>query len=105
MFSLITQPIDNTKLITLRETLHPMAASQFARGAAPASLPMDHMLLVLKRSGDQEAALETLLTEQLTALRPITINGLLRSNSATNSALRIKTFRKCILEELEPLSI
>src|ERR1700680_3401223 len=60
----ITDPIDNTQLTTMRGNVHPMAASQFDRGAAPASLQMDHMLLVLKRSPAQETALETLLAQQ-----------------------------------------
>ncbi|HEX4001190.1 MAG TPA: S53 family peptidase [Candidatus Acidoferrales bacterium] len=60
----ITQPIDNTKLTTLRGNTHPLARSEFDRGTAPASLPMDQMQLVLKHSPEQEHALETLLAQQ-----------------------------------------
>jgi subtilase family serine protease len=60
----ITQPVDETKLAVLRGNVNPMARRQFDRGAAPASLPMDHMQLVLQRSPQQEAALETLLAQQ-----------------------------------------
>ena len=41
-----------------------MARAEFDRGAAPASLPMEHMMLVLTRSAQQETALETLLAQQ-----------------------------------------
>jgi subtilase family serine protease len=62
--SRISAAVDNTKLTMLRGNTHPMARAEFDRGAAPASLPMDHMLLVLTRSPQQEAALETLLAQQ-----------------------------------------
>src|SRR5579871_4388073 len=62
--SLDTQPVDESKLVTLRGNTHPLARPQFDRGAAPDSLAMEHMLLVLKRSSEQEAALDTLLAEQ-----------------------------------------
>jgi len=62
--SLVTQGIDETKLTTLHGNTHPLARAEFDRGAAPASLAMDHMLLLLKRSSEQEAALETLLAQQ-----------------------------------------
>ena len=62
--SRISAAIDNTKLTTLGGNVHPMARSEFDRGAAAASLPMDHMQLVLTRSADQETALETLLARQ-----------------------------------------
>jgi subtilase family serine protease len=62
--SLITQGVDETKLAALRGNTHPLARAEFDRGAAPASLAMDHMLLVLKRSPEQDAALEALLAQQ-----------------------------------------
>lgn len=60
----ITQPINNGSLITLRGNTYPLAQLKFDRGAAPASLSMDHMQLVLKRSPQQEAAFDQLLSEQ-----------------------------------------
>ncbi len=48
--SRITAPIDDTKLTVLSGNTHPLARPQFDRGMAAASLPMEHMLLVLKRS-------------------------------------------------------
>jgi subtilase family serine protease len=62
--SLITQPVDETKLTVLRGNTHPMARAQYDKGAAPADLPMNHMRLVLKRSPEQESALEKLMAEQ-----------------------------------------
>ncbi len=61
---LITQAIDETKLTLLPGNTHPLARAEFDRGAAPANLGMQRMLLVLGRSAPQEAALETLLEEQ-----------------------------------------
>ena len=64
MRRLVTQPVDDTKLTMLRGNTHPLARAQYDQGAAPASLAMDHMLLVLKRSPEQQAALENLLAQQ-----------------------------------------
>lgn len=60
----IAQPIDNAKLTVLRGNTHPLARSEFDRGVAPASLPMDHMQLVLKRGPQQGQAFDKLLGEQ-----------------------------------------
>lgn len=60
----ITQAVNNSSLVVLRGNVHPLARPEYDRGPAPASLPMQHMLLVLKRSPQQEAALEELLAEQ-----------------------------------------
>jgi len=61
---LITQSVDDTNLTVLRGNTHPLARPEFDRGAAPPSLPTQRILLVLKRSSDQEAALEQLLESQ-----------------------------------------
>jgi subtilase family serine protease len=62
--SRITQAVDEAKLTTLKGNTYFLASAQYDRGAAPPSLPMDRMLLVLQRSPDQEAALELLLVQQ-----------------------------------------
>lgn len=62
--SLVTQPVDNNRLIILKGNVHPLARPEFDQGLAPDSLPMDRMLLVLKRSPQQEAALASLLAGQ-----------------------------------------
>jgi len=60
----ITAAINESQLTTLRGNTHPYARPQFDQGAAPDSLPMQRMLLVLKRSPAQEAALDTLMEQQ-----------------------------------------
>src|ERR1700690_1391832 len=62
--SLITQPIDEGKLVVLRGNTHPLARAKYDQGAAPGSLAMDRMMLVLKTTSAQGAALETLLAQQ-----------------------------------------
>jgi subtilase family serine protease len=60
----ITQPLDEAKLTILHGNTHPLARAQFDRGAAPFNLPMQRMQLLLKRSPEREAALETLMAQQ-----------------------------------------
>ncbi len=62
--ALITQPIEESKLTVLRGNTYPLALAKYDRGAAPASLPMQRMLLVLKRSPGVEASLVALLDQQ-----------------------------------------
>src|ERR1700730_9920552 len=61
---LITSSLEETQLTTLRGNKHPLARPEFDLGTAEASLPMKRMLLVLKRSPDQETALKKLLDDQ-----------------------------------------
>jgi len=60
----VTDRVDASQLSTLRGNTHPLARAQYDQGAAPADLPMNRIMLVLKRSPDQETALQSLLTEQ-----------------------------------------
>lgn len=60
----ITQPINETQLVRLEGNVHPLARREFDQGPVSDSTPMSRMLLVLARSPEQEAALETLLGEQ-----------------------------------------
>jgi subtilase family serine protease len=62
--TLITQPVNEAQLTVLKGNTHPLARPQFDLGTAPASLPMQRMLLVLKRSPEQEIALRKLLDDQ-----------------------------------------
>jgi hypothetical protein len=66
----IAAAVDDTKLTVLRGNTHPLARPQFDRGPAPASLPMQHMLLLLQRSPAQEAALESFMAAQLDRSSP-----------------------------------
>jgi hypothetical protein len=61
---LITEAIDETRRSVLKGNTHPLARRQFDLGTAPASLPMERMLLVLKRSPEQETVLRKLLDDQ-----------------------------------------
>ncbi len=60
----ITQPINEHVLRLLKGNTHPLAQPRFDQGEAPADLPMQRMLLVLKRSEVQEHALRHLLDAQ-----------------------------------------
>jgi uncharacterized protein (TIGR03437 family) len=60
----ITQAIDGTELFPLKGNTHPLAQAANDQGAAPPDLPMERMLLLLRRSPEQEAALKQLLEEQ-----------------------------------------
>jgi subtilase family serine protease len=68
--SRITQAIDPSKLTTLAGNTHPLAQAKFDRGAAPANLSMDRMIMVLKRGPEQEAALDAFMRQQLTKTSP-----------------------------------
>src|SRR5438270_8448346 len=61
---LITQLVDEAQLTTLKGNTHPLARAEFDLGTAPAELPMQRMLLVLKRGPDQEFSLRKLLDDQ-----------------------------------------
>src|SRR5580658_3641735 len=61
---LITQPVNEAQITVLRGNTHPLARPEFDLGTAPATLLMQRMLLVLKRSPEQESALEKLLDDQ-----------------------------------------
>jgi subtilase family serine protease len=67
---LITDRVDNARLTTLSGNTHPLARVQYDQGAAPPDLPMNRILLVLKRSADQESALQDLLLQQQVTSSP-----------------------------------
>lgn len=56
--------VQTSALVTLKGSVHPYARPQYDRGAVPDGTPAGHMLLVLKRSAEQQAALEALLAAQ-----------------------------------------
>ena len=92
--SRINGVVDEAKLTTLKHNTHPLALPQFDRGRAPATLPMNRMLLVLKRTPEQEDALRELLDAQQDKTNPrlAIISGSRRSNLENNSALPSRTF-------------
>jgi subtilase family serine protease len=52
--------VNETDLIQLAGNTHPLALSKFDQGPVSDSLPMEHMLLVLRRSPEQEVLLQQL---------------------------------------------
>src|SRR6266851_6279181 len=55
---------DNTARVTLSGNVHPLARAENSRGAVQDSLAMPRILLLLKRSDQQEAALQSLMEAQ-----------------------------------------
>ncbi len=53
----ILTEIDERVLTTLHGNVHPLAQPQYDRGRVSDSLPMEHMILLLQRSSEQEKAL------------------------------------------------
>jgi hypothetical protein len=62
--SQIVQPLDESKRVILKGNVHPLARAEFDSGPAPGDLSLDRMLLVLKRSPQQQADLQKLLDSQ-----------------------------------------
>ncbi|MGC2517266.1 MAG: Ig-like domain repeat protein, partial [Terriglobales bacterium] len=62
----IKGPIDERMRTVLRGNTHPLARPEFEVGTAQPGLPMERMLLVLKRSPERETALRQLLDNQQT---------------------------------------
>lgn len=60
----LVEPVNNAKRTRLAGNVHPLARAEFDRGAASPDLPMDRMLLVLKRSPEQQTELQKLLDDQ-----------------------------------------
>src|SRR5579875_1325680 len=62
--SRISGPISESSLVTLKGNVSPLAIAAYDRGAAPASLQLNQMHLVLKRTAAQQAALTQLIQAQ-----------------------------------------
>ncbi len=60
----ITQAIDETQLVPLKGNVHPLAQPEFDQGAVSDSMALNRMLLVLKRSVEQESLLMQLMVDQ-----------------------------------------
>jgi subtilase family serine protease len=72
----ITETVENAKRTTLKGNVHPLARPEFRQGPAPDSLPMNRMLLLLKRSDAQETVLRALLDSQQDKFSPTYHNWL-----------------------------
>jgi subtilase family serine protease len=60
---LITESIDESRLVTLWGNTRPEANAANDRGAVPGNFPMEHMLLQLRRSPEQELALAAFIDQ------------------------------------------
>jgi Pro-kumamolisin, activation domain/Bacterial Ig-like domain (group 3) len=69
--SLVTGKIDDRSLVALPGHVHPQVIGRFDGGQVSASMPLPHMVLVLKRSPEQEQALGTLLDQLHDAKSPM----------------------------------
>ena len=56
-------PIDNSQRVTLRGNTHPLAQPRYDHGAVVDSFPAERMLLLLKRSPEQETALRQFIED------------------------------------------
>jgi len=59
----ITSAVDMSHTVEAKGSVHPFAKPEFDRGAVPDEMPMGYMKLVLRRSADQEAALQQFLSD------------------------------------------
>jgi hypothetical protein len=66
----IMHAVDPLKMVALRGNTHPLARSEYDRGAVSDSMPMSRVLLLLQRSPDQEQALQQLLEQQQSKASP-----------------------------------
>lgn len=60
----IIQAVDEKNLVVLKGNVHPLARLEFDQGAVSDGKPLNRMLLLLRRSPEQEAALQKLLDNQ-----------------------------------------
>lgn len=54
---LVTQPVDEDHRVVLRGNVHPLAQTRYDQGAVPAAMPASRLMLLLKHSPTQAAAL------------------------------------------------
>jgi hypothetical protein len=68
--SRVTLPLNESARVVLNGGVHPLARPQFDSGIAATNLPMEDVLLLLRRSPQQETALQDLLKSQQTKSSP-----------------------------------
>lgn len=62
--SRVLVPVDETRLVRLAGNTHPQARAEFDQGPADPQRMMDRIMLVLRRSPEQESALDEFMAEQ-----------------------------------------
>jgi subtilase family serine protease len=60
----VVEAVDDARRTTLSGNVHPLVRAEFDHGTVTESLPMGRILLLLKRSDEQEAALQDTLAKQ-----------------------------------------
>ncbi|WP_348260976.1 protease pro-enzyme activation domain-containing protein [Telmatobacter sp. DSM 110680] len=68
--SQIAAPVDEARLARLHGNTHPNARAEFDKGRDDGQLPMERMILVLKRGSKQDAALKAFMARQLDPTSP-----------------------------------
>lgn len=64
-------PVDESRTVTLAGNVHPLVRSSLDEGAADAAVHLDHMILLLKASPAQQAALDDLVEQQQDPQSPL----------------------------------
>jgi hypothetical protein len=67
---LVTQTVDENKLISLKGTVHPLAQARYDNGIVSESTPAERLLLTLNRPPEREAAFQKLLKDMHTPGSP-----------------------------------
>src|SRR5690349_15596105 len=60
---LVAQAIDETQIVRLHGSVHPLAQPRYDRGAVPDAFPAERVLLLLNRSAEKESALQEFLRQ------------------------------------------
>jgi hypothetical protein len=66
----ITQAVDAARMVQLKGNVHPLARAEFDQGAVSDAMPMKRMMLLLKKSPEQETALQKFMAEQMSKDSP-----------------------------------
>ena len=89
--ALITQEIDESRLLTLKGNTRPEANAVNDRGAVADDFQMEHMLLQLQRPPEQERRSRSSSINSTTLPRRTSTDGSARRNSGRSSVQRRKT--------------
>ncbi len=66
----VSSPIDEAHRVTLQGNTHPLGRAQYDRGPVSPDLPMNDLVLVLRRSPKQQSALDAFVTSQYNPASP-----------------------------------
>ena len=67
----ITSAVDETVRTPLSGNVHPLARAEFDQGKVSDSLPLEHMIMLLKRNPEQETALQTRIDQMHNQQSPL----------------------------------